>query len=461
MSPTRQLARGKWLSPLAWRTVTAIVMIFILVSALAGCVVPPAIPTEPPGPAAPTLAPQADQATTAPDEQTTKTFKLGILGPFTGPSARTGDEFKGAATMAFDRINWQIGEYKIEPVWIDSKSDPDKAVTAYEQAVQEGIQAGILNWHSSVAAACMEVAAKHSIPHIFGFGATELVNEKFESDPEKYGYWMNKGWPIPAKLSISYVQALEDAIAAGTWTPPPSGKTFAVYVEDTAWGLDFADAIKSQLQKTGWSLISEEHFDPNQSDFYGVLTALATLKPALIVGTSTAGPSMSAIIKQSREVGLQSLIIFDGVGWFGEWHELVGDSSDYVLDQIPGWATEEGKIFAEKFNARWGFAPSSSSGGLAYDGTNLFIQVAQHALDEYGALSSETIYNWARENLQTGKWSYTDGIVMNEYRYTPETLPDPVVGEDFYIFPVVQYIDGVAKIIYPPEWAEQKLTAKP
>ncbi len=28
-------------------------------------------------------------------------------------------------------------------------------------------------------------------------------------------------------------------------------------------------------------------------------------------------------------------------------------------------------------------------------------------------------------------------------------------------FPVLQYFDGVGKIVYPPEWAEQQLQPKP
>ena len=64
-----------------------------------------------------------------------KVFKVGILGPFSGPSARTGKEFKGSATMAFEAINWKIGDYKIVPVWIDSQSDPAKATQAYEQVI--------------------------------------------------------------------------------------------------------------------------------------------------------------------------------------------------------------------------------------------------------------------------------------------------------------------------------------
>jgi branched-chain amino acid transport system substrate-binding protein len=388
-----------------------------------------------------------------------KVFTVGFLGPFSGPSARTGEEFKGSATMAFDEIGWMIGDYKIVPVWIDSQSDPAKATQAYEQAVvQNGIQAGVLNWHSSVAVACMEITAKYKIPHIFGFGATEVVNEKFHSDPDKYGYWMFKGWPTPKKLSISYVQALEDAINSGTWTP--AEKTFAIYGEDTDWGRSFGNGIKEQFEKVGWKMVAEDYFPIDQTEFYPLLNKLKKINPAVIAGTSTAPPSLSAFIKQADEVGLKSLIIADGLGWVGEWYNLTGSSSNYVLDQIPGWATDEGKQFAKKFEERWGITPSPSSGGLSYDGCGFFIAVANAAIKEYGELSSESIYNFVKNNVWTGKWSYKDGIVMNEYAATPDTVPDPVVGKGYYIFPVLQYFDGVGKIIFPPEWAEQGLKPK-
>jgi len=387
-------------------------------------------------------------------------FRLGILGPFSGPSESTGREFKGAVTMAFDGVGWQIGPYKIEPVWIDSQSDPEAAVEAYKQAVvDEGIQAAILNWHSSVAVACMDVAAEYRIPHIFPYGATEAVNVKFQSDPEKYGYWMNKGWPSPVTLSISYVQALEDAIAQGLWSP--EAKTVAICAENTHWGRSFGEAIKKQLEAEGWTTVAEEYFNLDEVQFYPLITKFQAEDVALVAATTTSLPSFAAFINQADEVGLESLIVADGLGWGGEWYELTGNSSNYVVDQIPGWATAEGRDFAQAFEERWTVAPSPSAAGLAYDGTNMFIQIAQNAFAEYGELSSETVYKWARENLQTGAWSYTDGIVMEAYTYTPETLPDPVVGEGYYMFPVRQYFDGQGKIIYPPEWAEGVFQPKP
>ncbi|MBC7243446.1 MAG: ABC transporter substrate-binding protein [Anaerolineae bacterium] len=436
------------------RKVVPLLVIGLVLAMVLGACAPQATPAPTQPPAAATEAP------TQPPAAETKVLKVGVLGPFSGPAARTGEEFKGSVQMTLDEINGQVGNYKIEVVWIDSQSDPAKAAQAYEQAaVQDQIQAGVLNWHSSVAVSCMDVAAKYKIPHFFGFGATEVVNEKFASDPEKYSYWMIKGWPAPAKLSISYVQALEDAISKGIWKP--AEKTVAIYGEDTDWGRSFGGAIKKQLQDAGWKIVAEEYFPIEQTEFYPILNKFKELNPALVAGTSTAAPVASAFIKQADEVGLKSLLILDGLGWVGEWYQLTGKSSDYVLDQIPGWTTPEAKEFAEKFKARFGIDPSPSAAGLSYDGMHLFVEVLKNTLAEYGELNRETIYKWARENIHTGKWSYKNGVVMREYKYTPETIPDPVVGQGYYIFPVLQYFDGVGKVIFPPEWAEQELKVKP
>ncbi|HEX4896843.1 MAG TPA: ABC transporter substrate-binding protein, partial [Candidatus Limnocylindrales bacterium] len=102
----------------------------------------------------------------------TETINIGIGGPFTGTSALTGTEMKNAAEMAFDAINWQVGDYKINPVYVDDQADPAKGTAALEQAiVGQKLVAGILNWNSSVSVAEMELTAKYKIPWFFGMGA--------------------------------------------------------------------------------------------------------------------------------------------------------------------------------------------------------------------------------------------------------------------------------------------------
>lgn len=385
-----------------------------------------------------------------------KTFTIGVLGPFTGPSARTGDEFKISAEMALEAIDYKIGDYTIEVVWIDSQSDPEKATRAYEEAIVEGgVQAGVLNWHSSVAVAVMEVTAKHEVPHFFGFGATEVVNEKFESDP-KYTYWTSKGWPTPVKLSVNYVTTVNDAVDAGLWSP--ESKTAAIYGEDTDWGRSFGDGLKEQLEATGWEVVDEQYFPIEQTEFYSLLNKFKDEGVALIAGTSTAAPSLTAFIKQADEVGLESLIIADGLGWVGEWYDMTGSASNYVVDQIPGWATEAGKQFAVDFEEKSGLAPSPSSGGLSYDGMNFFIKVLQTTYEDTGELSSEAVFQTVQDKVWTGEMVFTadDGaIVMNEYNFS--TPPDPVIGGDYYTFPVLQYMDGEGLVVWPESIATDEL----
>lgn len=390
----------------------------------------------------------------------TKTIKIGVEGPFSGPNARTGEEMRGAVELAFDAINYQVGDYKIELVYIDDQSDPEKGSRAYEEAVVgQGIVAGLLGWHSSVAVAQMEVTAKHKIPHSFAMGATGVVNEKFTSDQAKYGYWTSKGWPDPPKLSIGYVNALNDAISAGKLSMPD--KRVAIYGEDTDWGRSFGGGLKQQFESTGWTVVSEDFFTLEQTDFTALLTRYKDAGVPVLAGTSTIPPSISAFIKQADELGLKSLVIADGLGWVGEWYDLTGSSSDFVVDQIPGWTTDAARKFEADFKAKKGIDPSPSAAGLSYDWANFFIKILETSLADSGELTSETIYKTAQEKLWTGQLTYEDGIIMASYKFSTDSVPDPVVGKDGYIFPVLQYKGGESTVIWPDEWKTGDLAAKP
>jgi branched-chain amino acid transport system substrate-binding protein len=181
----------------------------------------------------------------------------------------------------------------------------------------------------------------------------------------------------------------------------------------------------------------------------------------VIAGTSTIPPSISAFIKQAEEVGLKSLIIADGLGWVGEWYDLTGRASNYVLDQIPGWTTPAAQAFAADFETKKGIAPSPSAAGLSHDYANFFIKVLQTTLADSGALTSETIFKTAQDKLWTGQLTYKDGIIMSEYRYSMDTIPDPVLGKDAFIFPVLQYFDGEPETIWPEEWKTSDIKVKP
>ena len=390
-----------------------------------------------------------------------KVLKVAIIGPFTGPSAKSGAEFKGSVTMAFEKVNNMVGDYKLEPVWVDSQSDPAKVASAYAEACERiGVQAGVINWHSSTAVAAMDVAAQYKVPHMFGFGATEVVNQKWRSDPEKYSYWGGKGWPIPGKLMAGYAETIDNAVNSGKFKP--TAKVVAIACEDTDWGHSAGDAVATEFEKKGWKVASKDYFPITQTDFYPLLGRYKKEDVAVLFSTSTAAPVTSAFIKQTREVGLKSLIIIDGLGWSGDWYKMAGSASDGVLDMIPQLTTKEAKAWAVEFEKRFGMKPSPSAGGLSYDGANFFVKLLKRTLEKYGELNKETIHKVMLEEMNTGKLTYSkaDGaIIMNEYRYNMDTMPDPVVARDGYFFPVIQYKGGEGKIVYPEDWAEAEFMA--
>ena len=242
-----------------------------------------------------------------------KVLKIGIIGPFTGPSAKTGAEFKGSVTLALEKINYKVGDYKLEPVFIDSQSDPAKVTSAYAEACERlGVQAGVLNWHSSTAVAAMDISAQYKVPHIFGFGATEVVNQKWMSNPEKYNYWSAKGWPVPAKLMSGYAESIDAAVQTGKYKP--KAKVAAIACEDTDRGTAPVRPWPRNSRKR-LEVAAKDFFAITQTDFYPLLSKYKKEDVAVLFSTSTAAPITSAFIKQTREVGLKSLIIIDGLGW--------------------------------------------------------------------------------------------------------------------------------------------------
>ncbi|MFN2151357.1 MAG: ABC transporter substrate-binding protein [Anaerolineales bacterium] len=430
------------------KNVVSVAWLILILSLVVGACAP-ATPASQPAEPAEAAAPAAEA----------KALKVGVLAPFTGPSARVGEEFKGAVTMAFDAIDWKVGDYTIEVVWIDGESDPEKATRAYEAAItRDGIQVGLLNWDASEVIPLMDLIAKYKVPHFFAMGTSEDIDQKYKSD-EKYSYWMGKGWPTPSKLTISYVNTLEDAIAAKLWEPKE--KKVVLYGNDDEWSRGFAQAIGGQLTDAGWEIVDEVYIPIGETDFYPMLTKIKSLDVPLMAGTMDDAAGFPAMIKQAREKDVTSLIVADGLGWVGEWYNMTGAASDYAIDQIPGWATPEAVAFKDEFTKRWGIEPSPSSAGLAFDETNFFIKVLQQTYADTGELTSETIYKTGREKMATGQLTYTDGILMKEYKFTTESMPDMVVGKGYFVFPVIQYFDGVGKTIWPDEIKEQDLQIPP
>ena len=373
-----------------------------------------------------------------------KVLKVGLMGPFTGPAAESGASIKNSLLMRLEEAGNKVGDYKLELMFIDTQSDPAKATNAYVEAIErKGMQVGIGGWHSSVAMAVVDQAVKYKIPHMGGMGA----------DPKYKGYWF-KYWGYPALATKLYFEFVNWAAANTTWKPKK--RIVALCAEETDWRRDWNKAAKANLIKFGWEIVMEDYTQIGQTDFYPLLSKYKNAGVPLVTITNTAAASVSAYIKQAREVGLKALPIVDGLGWVGNWYELTGRSSNGIVDMNVKY-TARSEAYRKNFEKKYKFKPSASAGGISYDAAGHFLKLLKRTLELHGKLDSDSIHKVMLAEMIPGKLTYgwDDGaIMMKEYKYTEEMYPDPVTDGDHWFMPVIQYKGGKANIIFPLELKE-------
>lgn len=376
---------------------------------------------------------------------------IGVQGPMTGPAALVGRDFKNAALLALDERGGKISGVSVRLAYIDDESDPAKGVSAYESAILvDKINLGMIGWHSSVHLALLDVWAAHKIAHFCHFGAAKTILEKIHTNPEYYKWSVAKWWPVPEKLVIGYADTISHAVEKGILVPKT--KTISIYVEDTDWGRSLGDSLKTRFEAMGWKAVSFDVAPLDETDHVTMLTKIKGLNPDVIGVTFTGSAAVTSLIKQTREVGLKSIIICDGLGWITGWYGMAGTASDYVLDMIPGFVTPKGKDFVKRFTDRYGYEPSPSTAGLAYDAAHFTFAIVEQVLTKTGGV-------WDNElGVSIGRaFEYKDGILMEDYTEDPKDRPDLIVGGKYYIFPVLQYFGGKGVVVWPPDWAQADL----
>jgi branched-chain amino acid transport system substrate-binding protein len=383
-----------------------------------------------------------------------KVLKVGLMGPFTGPSAESGQNIKNSLLMRLDEAGNKVGDYKLEYIFIDSQSDPAKATNAYVEAIErKGMQVGLGGWHSSVAFAVMDQAVKYKVPHMGGMGAAQSITDKVQKDPKYKGYWF-KYWSTTKLITELYFDFVDWATKNTNWKPKK--KVAALCAEETDWGRDWNKGAKVHLKKYGWDIAMEDYTQIGQTDFYPLLSKYKNAGIPLLTTTNTAPASVSAYIKQAREVGLKAVLIVDGLGWVGNWYELTGRSSNGIVDMSVKF-TPRSEAYAKKFEKVYKFKPAPTAGGISYDAAGMFLKLLNRTLEKHGKLDSESIHEVMLSEMIPGKltYGYDDGsVMMKEYKFTEETYPDPVTDVNHWFMPIIQYKDGKPWIVYPKDLAE-------
>lgn len=387
-------------------------------------------------------------------------LKVGVMGPFSGPSARIGEEIQNGTRMAAEDAR-DAGELPVvvdgekrdfEFVWVDSESSPEKAVKAFQDAIsRQGVEIMLNGWHGSVGLAMIDIIATYDMIHFGHLAAPEDISQKIVEN--NYSHWF-KGWPAPKTMSGLYVTAVQDFIEEAQWTP--ENTRAAVVVEDTDWGRTWGEAIVKSLEDNGWKVIAEDVVKADETKHQALLTKYKAGDVSLVAFTLNAPAAAAAFVKQHYNAGLDGLLLADGLGWFSNWYEMTGAASDYTLSMdSPRAITSEQKEWSKRYEEKFGYAPAAASGGHAYDYARMLIR----GMNKAGTLEKKTLSDALLNTEQEGVWHfYSFAKEAGDGAIAPYEVKVGKFMEGF-AFPMVQHYDGDAYVVWPPSHAEGEFRA--
>ena len=218
------------------------------------------------------------------------TLKIAHIGPETGGAALYGTATSRGVEIAVDEINAAGGKYRIEVIDEDDEHNPEKSLSAYQDAKSRGAQ--------------MIVGTTTSDPCI-AVGEEAFADRMFMLTPS---------------ASSTKVTAGKDNVYQMCFTDPAQGVTSANYIADNSLGTKIAvitnvsdpystgirDAFLDTAEARGLEIVSETEFNEGDADFTVQVNDAKNAGADLVFLPIYYGPA-SMIIQTAKSIGYSPL----------------------------------------------------------------------------------------------------------------------------------------------------------
>jgi len=245
-----------------------------------------------------------------------KVIKIGVFEPTTGENGGGGfQEVLGMRYANEMHPTVTIGgeEYKIELFEVDNKSDKTEAVNAAQKLVSEKVSVVLGSYGSGVSIAAGQIFADAKIPAI---GAS-CTNPQVTQGNDFY-------------FRVCFLDPFQGTVMANYATD--NGAATAAVI--TQLGDDYSSGLgsffKNAFIELGGTVVSEEQFQTNQTDFKAILTNIKAQNPDIIFAPSSI-TTAPLIIKQARELGITATIAAGDTWENSTIIENAGDSANGVV----------------------------------------------------------------------------------------------------------------------------------
>lgn len=369
-------------------------------------------------------------------------IKVGLISPFTGSAAYTGNQIKMGVDAAVKKINEaggikSLGGAKIEVVYGDSQGKPEVGAAEAERLItRENVVALIGAYTSAVTITTTQVAEKHGVVH--------MIDEGISNDVLARGF--RYSFRVIADAQIAATNTVKHTIELSKVTGVDL-KTAVVLHENTAFGTSMMNVIVEQAPNYGLEILDTIGYPPTATDLTTEVAKALQAKPDVI---------------------LWSGYLADGVLGARAFHQLKGQETVKAIIgntngafSAPQFIVDAGEEVAQGYfdnNHRW----NVNSPDYEFIMGELERQNAQITHDVIDAYASALVLFDAIERAgTTDREAIRDAVAATSLKLDILPQPEPVEfdekGQNMNARTVLTQVQGdKIVVVYPEEWAESE-----
>lgn len=270
--------------------------------------------------------------------------ELGAVLPTTGHAAVYGSSIRKGIELAHEQVQKDLEAPRIELLWADSGSDPDRGATELERVYKEGAIAAIGGVTSAEALAMVPVADRQnrillspsaSLPQLTG-----ISSNFFRIYPSDF----SEG-TVMAKFAVDTLRLRSAVILA-------KEETYAKGIQEV-----FAD----EFRRKGGQIVEIIEFPANTADFAALVDRVNTLKPDSVYVAAYA-TEILGIIRELRRQGFAGQILTTSSFAAAETIARTGADAENVMFiqtalELEGDIPPQVATFVSAYRAKYGGDP--------------------------------------------------------------------------------------------------------
>ena len=310
----------------------------------------------------------SDKPTDAPEAENTgeATFKIGGIGPITGGAAIYGQGVMNAAELAVAEINEAggINGYQVEFMWGDDEHDAEKAVNAYNELKDQGMQ---MLLGAVTSAPCIAVADKTLADNMFQLTPSGTAEDCIANDNA-----FRVCFSDPEQGLKSAVYIGENKLAT---------KVAVIFDSSDPYSSGICETFVAEAANQPFDVVATEAFTADNNTDFTVQIQKAKDAGADLVFLPIYYREVSLILDQANKIGYAPKFFgCDGVDGILDVENFDTALAEGVMLLTP-FVTDENETtqtFTDKYMEAYGGVPNQFAAN-AYDGIYAIKAAAEKA----------------------------------------------------------------------------------